>query len=229
MLKAIVFDFDGTILETELPDYLSWQEIYQEHQCELPFELWLSCVGSSSEDFDPYGYLEKMAGRTLERPQLRQRRRQRFHALVAEQSLRPGVLEVIASAQQLGLHLAIASSSSRDWVAKYLDHFNLRQHFEVLFTREDVVRVKPDPALYSLAVNALGVLPAAAVAIEDSRNGMLAAKAAGLKCVVVPNEITQQSIFPEADLRLTTLADRPLEEWLKELNGNEATDQHLRG
>ncbi len=70
MIQAIVFDFDGTILETELPDYLSWQEIYQEHQCELPFEMWLSCVGSSSEDFDPYGYLEKMAGRTLERSQL---------------------------------------------------------------------------------------------------------------------------------------------------------------
>ncbi len=229
MLQAIVFDFDGTILETELPDYLSWQELYQEHQCELPFDLWLSCVGSSSEDFDPYGYLEKMAGRTLDRSQLRLRRRERFLSLVAEQSLRPGVLEVVAAAQQLGLHLAIASSSSGDWVAKYLDHFNLRQHFEVVFTREDVVRVKPDPALYRLAVNALGVLPANAVAIEDSRNGMLAAKAAGLRCVVVPNEITQQSIFPEADLRLTTLADRPLQEWLKELSWDEATDQHIRG
>jgi putative hydrolase of the HAD superfamily len=113
--------------------------------------------------------------------------------------------------------LGVASSSGREWVEGYLKLFELRHHFEVLFTREDVVRVKPDPALYSLAVNALGVLPADAVAIEDSRNGMLAAKAAGLKCVVVPNEITRQLLFPEADLQMTSLAERPLDEWLQAL------------
>ena len=217
MIQAIVFDFDGTILETELPDYQSWQEAYQEHQCELPFALWLNAVGSSSESFDPYSYLEEQAGYVIDRPQLRQKRRARMNELVAQQSIRPGVLDVISTAQQLGLRLGLASSSARDWVEGYLTQFNLRHYFDAIFTREDVARVKPDPALYNLAVNALGVRPEAAVAIEDSRNGMLAAKAAGLKCVVVPNEITKDSIFPEADLCMSSLADRPLEVWLTEL------------
>jgi putative hydrolase of the HAD superfamily len=126
-------------------------------------------------------------------------------------------MEVITTAQRLGLRLGVASSSGREWVGGFLNQLGLRQHFEVIFTREDVVRVKPDPMLYTLAVNALGVSPQAAVAIEDSRNGMLAAKAAGLKCVVVPNEMTQQLTFPEADLQMKSLADRPLEEWLPKL------------
>jgi HAD superfamily hydrolase (TIGR01509 family) len=200
MIQAIIFDFDGTILETELPDYLSWQETYQEHQCELPIALWLDAVGGSVTDFDPYAYLEQQAGRALDRPQIREKRRARMNELIAQQSIRPGVIGVIAAAQQLGLRLGVASSSGRDWVEGYLERFDLRHHFEVIFTREDVVRVKPDPALYSLAVNALGVLPQAAVAIE-----------------VVPNDVTQQLHFPEADLQMASLADRPLEEWLQEL------------
>jgi HAD superfamily hydrolase (TIGR01509 family) len=226
MIKAIIFDFDGTILETELPDFTSWQEAYREHNCELPLDLWLNAVGGSAADFDPYGYLEQQLGRSLDRLALRAKRRARLAALITHHNIRPGVLEVIHEAKQLGLHLGIASSSSRDWVEGYLALFDLRQHFEVIFTREDVERVKPDPALYTLAVSALGVAPAQAVAIEDSRNGMLAAKAAGLKCVVVPNEMTQQLRFPEADLQMRSLADRPLHAWLEELHAaNRAAEE----
>lgn len=217
MIQAIVFDFDGTILETEFPDYLSWSEAYQEYAHELPFDLWLSAVGTSSDHFDPYLHLEQLLGRTLDRDALREKRRTRFLALVAEQSIRPGVLDTIAEAQKLGLRLGVASSSSRDWVEGYLQSLGLRKYFEAVFTRNDVMRVKPDPTLYQLTVTALGVSPAAAVAIEDSRNGMLAAKAAGLKCLVVPNEVTKGLRFPEADLQMSTLADKPLAQWLEEI------------
>jgi HAD superfamily hydrolase (TIGR01509 family) len=215
MIRAIIFDFDGTILETEYPDYLCWREAYEEHACELPLPLWLSSVGSAT--FDPYGYLEQQLGRAVDRPAMRERRRERMHTLITQQTPRPGVLETISAAQRLGLHLGIASSSGREWVEGYLTLFGLRNFFEVIFTREDVVRVKPDPTLYLMAVNALDVRPQEAIAIEDSRNGMLAAQAAGLKCVVVPNEITKQLVFPEADLQMKTLADRPFEEWLAAL------------
>jgi HAD superfamily hydrolase (TIGR01509 family) len=217
MIQAIIFDFDGTILETEYPDYLCWQETFQEHQCELPYTLWLNAVGGSAIDFDPYGYLEQQIGRTVDRAALTTRRRERMHALITQERIRPGVIDVIAGAQRLGIHLGVASSSKREWVEGYLTRFGLREPFEVICTRDDVERVKPDPALYRLAVNKLGIQPAAAVAIEDSRNGMMAAKAAGLKCVVVPNEVTQQLSFSEADLQMQSLADRPLEEWLSAL------------
>ena len=71
MIQALIFDFDGTILETELPDYISWQETYQEHECELPLSLWLSAVGGAAADFDPYAHLEQQLGRAVDRPTLR--------------------------------------------------------------------------------------------------------------------------------------------------------------
>jgi HAD superfamily hydrolase (TIGR01509 family) len=217
MLQAIIFDFDGTILETELPDYLSWQETYQEHQCELPLALWLSAVGGSAADFDPYAHLETLIGQAVDRAQIRDRRRARKKALIAEQSIRPGVLATIETAKRLGLRLGVASSAGREWVEGYLKLLGLRDAFEAVFTRDDVVRVKPDPALYTMSVSALDVLPGDAIAIEDSRNGMLAAKAAGLRCVIVPNAITQQLRFPEADLQMSSLDERPPEEWLRGL------------
>lgn len=223
MIQALIFDFDGTILETELPDYLSWQEAYQDHNCELPLPLWLSAVGGSAVDFDPYTHLEQQLGRAVDRAILRQRRRARFNALIAEQQIRPGVIETIETAQNLGLHLAVASSSGREWVEGHLQRLGLRHHFAAVFTRDDVVRVKPDPMLYSLAVNAVDVPPHTAVAIEDSRNGMLAAKAAGLKCVVIPNEVTQQLRFPEADLQMATLDERPPAAWLRALESTQPT------
>ena len=224
MIQAIIFDFDGTILETELPDYVAWQETYQEHACELPIELWLKGVGGTVADFDAHAHLEQQIGRELDRHTVREKRATRLRALIAEQTVRPGVLEVIADAQRLGLRLGVASSSGREWVEGYLKHLELRHQFEVVFTRDDVTRVKPDPALYTLAVNTLGVPPAAAVAIEDSRYGMMAAKAAGLKCLVVPNAVTHQLRFPEADLQMTSLADRPLEVWLQELSVGSAAN-----
>jgi HAD superfamily hydrolase (TIGR01509 family) len=214
-IDALIFDFDGTILDTEWPDYLTWCEAYAEHNCELPMRLWVDAVGSNY--FDPFAHLETQLGRAVDRVALRARRRERMSALCAELTLRPGVQEAIDDADALGLRLGVASSSGREWVEGYLQRLGLRHHFEAVFTREDVARVKPDPALYARTVNALGVSPAAAVAIEDSRNGLLAAKAAGLKCVVVPNEITQQLHFPEADLQMASLADRPLRAWLDEL------------
>jgi HAD superfamily hydrolase (TIGR01509 family) len=225
MIQAIIFDFDGTILETELPDYTAWQETYQEHNCVLPHDLWLSAVGGNQSHFDPFAYLEQQLGRALDRPTLRAKRRERFRALITHQNIRPGVIEAIAAAEQLGLRLGVASSSSREWVESYLTEFDLRRHFEVVFTRDDVERVKPDPALYTLAVTTLKVPPAQAVAIEDSRHGMMAAKTAGLKCVVVPNEVTQHLRFEEADLQMQSLADRPLQSWLEELQAAGQTTQ----
>src|SRR4051812_31324084 len=123
MIQAIIFDFDGTILETEGLDYLCWQETYQEYQCELPHDLWLSAVGGSASDFDAYTYLEQKLGRTLDRTLMRERRRIRMHELITEETIRPGVLDVIEGAQGLGLRLGVASSSGREWVEGYLKLF----------------------------------------------------------------------------------------------------------
>jgi HAD superfamily hydrolase (TIGR01509 family) len=207
MLQAIIFDFDGTILDTELYDYQSWQEIYVQHGATLPFDRWQMQVGTVSADFDPYHLLEELSGRTVDRQAIRERRRQRFLALVDQEPLRPGVVELIATASQAGLRLGVASSATQDWVEGHLVSRRLRHHFGVVRTAADVRQVKPDPELYLSALAALGVEPHFALAIEDSRNGMLAAKRAGMRCLVVPNLITSTLDFSEADHVLESLED----------------------
>jgi HAD superfamily hydrolase (TIGR01509 family) len=211
MIKAIVFDFDGTILDTEQSDYQAWQEVYDQHGAFLPFDLWAQQIGTVSRDFDPYHLLQEQIGRPLDRQQLGAGRRQRFLQLVAQEPLRPGVTELIATAQRAGWRLGLASSGTREWVEGHLLQRKLRHHFQVVRTSNDVQRVKPDPELYLTTLVELRVEPAHAVAIEDSRNGLLAAKQAGMKCVVVPNRMTRQMDFSEADLLLDSLADLRVE------------------
>ena len=214
MLQAIVFDFDGTILETETPDYQSWQEIFVEHGCELAKDLWCTYIGTASGTFDPYGLLAEQAGMTIDRAAIRAQRRQRFHELVAQQPLRPGVKALLDAATSQQIPLAIASSSTRDWVEENLATRHLRHYFQAVYTANDVTAVKPDPTLYLLAVQALGVQPAQALAIEDSLNGLLAAKRAGLKCVVAPHGMTQHMAFAGADAVFASLAETTLERLL---------------
>jgi HAD superfamily hydrolase (TIGR01509 family) len=210
MLQAIIFDFDGTILDTERHDYGCWAEIYQQHNHELPLAQWCTIVGTTNDGFDPHHLLETLTGQSFDRTHLRTQRRQRLLELVAQEPLRPGVQSLIESAYAAGLRLGVASSGSRDWVEGHLAERDLRRYFGVVRTGGDVQRVKPDPELYRSALEALGVEPQQALAIEDSRHGMVAAKAAGMKCLVVPNPITAGLDFAEADLLLPSLTEATL-------------------
>jgi beta-phosphoglucomutase-like phosphatase (HAD superfamily) len=111
----------------------------------------------------------------------------------------------------------VASSGTREWVEGHLAQRDLRRYFGVVRTSADVQRVKPDPELYLSALAALGVEPQHAVAIEDSHHGLLAAKRAGMKCVIAPNPITQGLDFSEADLVLQSLAEISLSDLLKRI------------
>lgn len=209
MIRAIVFDFDGLILDTELPEFQSWQAVYQAHGCTLPFAVWGIGIGTIGA-FDPYVHLEEQLGRTVDREAVRTQQRQRCDALIATQAVLPGVHDYLAEGRRLGLHLGVASSSSRAWVSGHLTRLALHQHFLCIKCRDDVPRPKPDPALYQAALEALGVQPQEAIALEDSPNGIAAAKRAGLFCVAVPNPLTRQLSLAQADLQVSSLADLPL-------------------
>jgi putative hydrolase of the HAD superfamily len=206
-MNAIIFDFDGTIIETEGPDHQTWQEIFADHGGDLPTALWIGYIGTAAGSFDPYRLLEEQIGRAVDREAIRAVRRQRFRELVSAQPLRPGVAALMDAADEQGIPLAVASSSTRDWVEWNLDQRDLRRRFQVVYTVNDVSRGKPDPELYLKTVAALGVDAATVVAIEDSYNGMLAAKGAGIRCVVAPNVLLREVAFAEADLVVESLAE----------------------
>jgi HAD superfamily hydrolase (TIGR01509 family) len=213
MIRALIFDFDGLILDTEMPEFLTWQEIYREYERDLPFAVWAQCIGTA-EGFNPYDYLEAQLGRPVPRETITTRRRARCAELLQEQTVLPGVQDYIADAKRLGLRLGVASSSTRRWVSGHLARLGLEAHFACMSCSDDVLRTKPDPALYQLALQALGVQAEQAIALEDSPNGILAAKRAGIFCVAIPNALTRQLVLDQADLCLTSLADLPLEQLL---------------
>ena len=215
-MKLVVFDFDGLILDTEVPVYLAWQELYGEYGQVLPFETWAQCIGTA-DIFDPCLDLAERVGRALDAPALLRRHQVRTDALIADQRVLPGVVERLDEARDMGIALAVASSSDRMWVEGHLGRLGLRDRFQTVRCADDVPRVKPDPALYHAVLEATGVRAADAVALEDSPNGVLAAKRAGLACVAVPNELTARLDLGAADLRLSSLADVPLSALLARL------------
>ena len=216
MIRALIFNFDGLILDTEGPEFQSWQETYQTHGHVLSFALWATCIGTTG-GFDPYTHLEEQLGRALDRDALRTQHRQRCTELLQAQAILPGITEYIAEAQRLGLRLGVASSSTRAWVVGHLSRYGLETHFTCIKCSDDVPRTKPDPALYLAALDALGIRPDEAIALEDSPNGITAAKRAGLFCVAVPNPLTRQLPLDHADLQIPSLADLPLAHLLTEV------------
>jgi HAD superfamily hydrolase (TIGR01509 family) len=221
MIKALIFDFDGLILDTEGPEYQAWQETYASFGCTLPLAEWAAEIGTYGA-FDPYDYLVRQLGRPIDRAAVRAQRRARFAELIEQQAVLPGIVSYLQEAKARGLRVGIASSSPRSWVAGHLQRFGLDQSFDCIKTADDVERVKPDPALYLAALGALGVSAGEALAFEDSPNGALAATRAGICCAVVPNRLTQQLAFEAADLRLASLADLPLAELLAQAEASEA-------
>ncbi|MDF2964166.1 MAG: phosphoglycolate phosphatase [Paenibacillus sp.] len=218
MIKAVIFDFDGLILDTETPEYESFQAMYRDHGIELTIELWGQCVGTDGSLFEPYTHLEQCLGAPFDREAARFLRRQRYTDRMRDILPRPGVKDYLMEAQSLGLQIGLASSSTREWVTGYLKQYGLLDFFKCIRTRDDVEKVKPDPALYLQAMACLGVQANEAAAFEDSPNGCLAAKRAGMNCVIVPNDLTALLTFGDHDLRLTSMSEMPLTEVISRLS-----------
>lgn len=216
-ISALIFDFDGLIVDTEGPIFRVWQRIYREYRQVLPLERWLTIVGTASGGFDPVAELSDLTGERLDREEFDALGRLYYKEATATQQLLPGVNQYLEDARQLRLKAAIASSSSRKWVTEHLERFGIGDHFDAIVCRDDVMRTKPDPQLYEAALRRLDVRPDEAVALEDSSHGVRAAKAAGIFCVAIPNPLTASLDLTEADLRLSSLEAMPLPRLLEQL------------
>ena len=209
-IRALIFDFDGLIVDTEGPGFRAWSELYASHGCSLPFEKYSACIGTIG-GFDLHAYLEEQSGRSFERSELESACNARWLELMKDQELMPGIATCVSTAKARGLKLAIASSSTQKWVRRNLRRFGLLDQFDAVCTRDHVTAVKPDPALYLLALEKLAVTADEAIAFEDSPPGVAAAKRAGLFCIAVPNSLTKDLSLDHADRRLSSLEEFDLD------------------
>ena len=210
-VDALIFDFDGLILDTEGPGFRAWTELYASHGCALPFDKYSACIGTIG-GFDLHAYLEDQSGRSFDRLELEKDCIARWLTLMNEQQPLPGIAACISSAKQRGIKLAIASSSTENWVTNNLRKFDLLEQFDAVCTRDYVTAVKPDPALYLLALERLGVEAGSAIAFEDSPPGILAAKRAGIFCIAIPNPLTKDLPLDLADRRLRSIEEFSLDD-----------------
>ena len=224
MITALILDFDGLIVDTETPAFISWQQIYAEYDQVIDLELWKGALGTN-HGFDALAYLLTLiaqndpppAALPVDATAILARRQQLKANLSRAQPLLPGVLSLLDQADRLALPCAVASSSSRGWVDGWLRHHLILDRFVLTRTSDDVARTKPAPDLFLSAAAGLGYAPEACLVFEDSPNGILAAHAAGMRCVAVPGAITRQLALPPADLLLSALDAMPLEQILMRL------------
>jgi HAD superfamily hydrolase (TIGR01509 family) len=221
-MKLVIFDFDGLILDTETPDFDSWQEVYAEHGVELPLSVWADCIGAPAGVFDPVDFLERHLGTSVDRADIVERRRRRFHSLVSAQPLCAGIALLVADCQKQGIALAVASSATRDWVEGHLDRFGILNAFDCIRCVEDVERGKPAPDLFHAVLEDLDLSPADAIVLEDSPNGILAANRAGIYSIAVPNPVTRLLNLSHACLYVESLPDWPLARLLAHVRENRA-------
>jgi len=208
-LGAIVFDFDGLIVDTEGPGFISWQEVYERFGAELDLNVWSHATGYVG-GFDPALHLEHLLGRRLDWSQIIPEREARNWELTLLAKTLPGIESLFEAARQHGLRIGVASNSGNGWVEEGLKRLGLRHFVDAVVTRDMVMNPKPAPDVYLKTAQTLRIEPNRAVALEDSEPGCRAAKQAGMKAVAIPNKFSERQDFKVADLVVKSAEDLDL-------------------
>lgn len=207
MIRALIFDFDGLILDTETPLIESYQAVHLAHGVAFDRDAFLRGVGHADYTFDPWHGFSPHA----DRAELEVQRRAKRDEFLFRQPILPGVTSLLDTGRARGLRLGVASNSSHDWVETHLARLGLFDRFEFFACRGDTPSPKPEPDLYKLVLNRFGLRGHEAIAFEDSQTGVLAAKRANVWVVAVPNAATAHHDHSRADLLVRSLAEVQLD------------------
>jgi HAD superfamily hydrolase (TIGR01509 family) len=214
MLKALIFDFDGLILDTETPEVLVWQSIYREHGFELPVEEWQETIGGyGTSNFDAAEHLTLLSQGRLDTVSVRVHHRKKIDAIIHASPIMPGVVSIIEQAKEKGLQVAIGSSAPHSWVDEHVKRLGIFDYFDSIICQDDVPpgRTKPNPDIFLKVLDQLNVKQDAAVVFEDSLNGVAAARRAEIFVVAVPNPLTAK-MGVTGDITVSSLAELSFQE-----------------
>ncbi len=205
--EAVLFDFDGLILDTEWPIYESYERLYQKEGQHLELATYVACIGSDHANWSPQTHLEELTGRSYDWPKINAERQSWIEVEVAKRPIQDGVVELLHQLKGEGKKSAVVSSSNHSWVDRWLAHLGLAGQFDAVVCREDAAAIKPAPDLFLEGARQLACEPAQCLVLEDSLNGVLAANSAGCPVIAVPSRITSVVDFSSADAVVASLLD----------------------
>lgn len=231
-MEALLFDCDGVLVDTERDGHrVAFNQAFARKGIAVEWDVdeykELVKVAGGKERmkhyFDLNGWPESVSERDAFIKELHLLKTDLFMQLIESGSLplRPGVARIIDEAIEAGIQLAVCSTSNVRAVTRIVEVLlgeERKRHFSGIFAGDMVQKKKPDPAVYNLCTQELGLDPANCVVVEDSRNGLLAAKAGGFKCIITTNGYTVEEDFSEADLIVSELGDDPMQVGIEELN-----------
>jgi HAD superfamily hydrolase (TIGR01509 family) len=211
-VAAVVFDFDGIVLDSETPEYESHRQIYERCGVPLTVEDWCDAIGVWTQGHDDRRF-ETLCARTSDPPQRDAyfaERQRIFETLLPPEPMR-GIRELLTALDAAGIPAAIASTSPARWVVPAAERIGIRGLFDAIVTGDEVRQRKPAPDVYLEAARRLGVDPAEAVAIEDSGPGVAAARAAGMTVVAIPHWLTRTHDLTGAHLQVAHAGELTLD------------------
>lgn len=188
MIRAVIFDMDGTLIDTEKYYRIFWPKALAEFGYHMTDEQALS-MRSLGRPFAPTR-LRQWFGEELDYDAIRQRRKDMMEECLDREGIRrkPGALELVQRLKADGITTAVATATDPERTAKYLRLTGLEGYFDRLISATQVKEGKPSPDIYLYACEQLGLKPEECLAVEDSPNGVLSAYRAGCKVVMVPDQ-----------------------------------------
>jgi HAD superfamily hydrolase (TIGR01509 family) len=207
VLRAVFFDFDGLIVDTETPEVDVWREVFQAHGTTFPDAYWMHAIGRGADAIKetPVQLLARSCTQQIDAEAVRREHHREVMRRIDAQPPRPGIVPLLEALRDASIPTGVVSSSRHAWVDGHLARLGLAHLFQTTTCADDVARAKPFPDLYLLACERFGVSPAEALTFEDSPNGIAAARAAGVTVVCYPNPLTRQMDVSAADRRVETL------------------------
>ena len=211
-LAAVIFDFDGIILDSETAEFESHRQIYDRYGAALTPDEWCDQIGIYSEAHERRwcDRLNELYGAAMEYDAFKAEQHRIFEDILAREPMR-GIRELLDALARAGVPMAIASTSTARWVVPAVDQLGLSHRFRTIVTANDVERRKPAPDVYLEAVRRLDADPRRSVAIEDSGPGIAAATAAGMKTIAIPHWLTERHDLAGAALRVAHAGELTVE------------------
>lgn len=203
-VKAIIFDMDGLMLDTERLAKQHWQAAAQARGFELSDDTYLAVVGRPIRD--TYRYFRELFGIDFPAEEIRAERLRLTEEHIATKGvpIKPGLIELLQFCKAQKLALAVATSTERNLAEKKLRMAGILEHFSIQVYGDEIERGKPNPDIYLAAAERLGIAPSACIALEDSAAGIQAASSAGMRSIMVPDLITPS---PEIAARASYIVD----------------------